>query len=157
MVRHARPAEVQQSHRNALATKRLAANQAEIVTQVFKSRRTIKCTFVNARFERFGTRRDRCERVVDLMYDPRRETSDACKFLSPRDRPVRLHSIRYLFAACDHVTDASGRVGPHRDLADDPVTDVAFIVWRLLFNAFDFAALEHAFKFVFEDVARLAG
>ncbi len=50
----------------------------------------------------------------------------------------------------------AGRVGPHRNLADHPVTDVALLRKRLLVDALDFAALENTFELFLEHVTRLA-
>ncbi|MNC92946.1 hypothetical protein D3C83_94700 [compost metagenome] len=47
-------------------------------------------------------------------------------------------------------------VGPHRDLADYPVTNVAFRRRGLLLDAFNLTALEYTRKLFRQHVARLA-
>ena len=89
------------------------------------------------------------------MDHARRQPSHRGKLFSACDRSVRFDPISHFFAYGDHVANFAGVVGPHRDLADDPVPDVAFRRGGFLFDAFDLTALEYAFKLFFQHVARL--
>src|SRR6202008_3695321 len=83
------------------------------------------------------------------------EPAYGSKFLSSRNGAICFYSIGYFLANCNHVADAPGVVGPHRNLADDPMTDVALCRRRLLIDAFDLTALEHALKLFLQHIARL--
>src|SRR5688500_6833771 len=84
------------------------------------------------------------------------ETAHRSELLCSRDRAIRVDAIRDILADGDHVTHLTGVVGPHWDLADHPVTKVAFRTRRLLFDALDLAAFEYAGKLLLQHVTRLA-
>src|SRR6185436_2222087 len=90
------------------------------------------------------------------MDHARREATNCREFLISRDCPIRLHSIRDFLADGDDVSDLARIVGPHRNLADDPVTDVAFRRWCLLLDAFDLTAFKHTRELFLEYIARLS-
>src|SRR5262245_31302812 len=90
------------------------------------------------------------------MDHTRREATDSRELLGACDCTIRFHSIRDFLANSDHVADLAGVVGPHRDLADHPMADVALWRWSFLFDALDLTTLEHARKLFCQHVARLA-
>ena len=90
------------------------------------------------------------------MDHARRQASDRGKFLRASDGAICFHSIGDFLADSNDVRDLSAVVGPHRDLADDPVPDVTFWRWRFLLDALDLTALKHAREFLLQHVAWLA-
>src|SRR5215213_600057 len=90
------------------------------------------------------------------MDHARGEPADGRKLLGACNRAIRFHSISNFLSNSDHVADFAGVVGPHRDLADDPVADVALWRWSLLVDALDLTTLKHARKLFRQHVARLS-
>src|ERR1044071_376637 len=84
------------------------------------------------------------------------ESTNCRELFGACNRAIRFDAVRDLLADSDHMADLAGVVGPHRNLADDPVADVAFCRWSLLFDALDIAPLAHALKLFLQHVARLA-
>src|SRR6185369_4856203 len=115
-----------------------------------------KLTVVNSSLERLSTRRNRREWIIDLMDHARRESSDRREFFSTRDRAICFDAIGDFFAHRNYVRNLAAVVGPHRNLADHPVTNIAF--WRrsFLLDALNFASFKNTRKLFFQHIARLA-
>src|SRR5215204_2998869 len=84
------------------------------------------------------------------------QASDGSEFFRARDGAICFHAIRDLLADGNYVRHLSAVVGPHRNLADHPVTNVTFGRRSFLLDAFDFTALEYTLKLFRQHVARLA-
>src|SRR6185369_572309 len=84
-----------------------------------------------------------------------RQPAHCRQFLCARDGTIRFHAIGDFLTHRNDVTNLAGVVGPHWNLADDPMPDVAFWRGSLLVDAFDLTALKHAGKLLFQHVTWL--
>ena len=101
----ARAAEVQQPVRDLLAAKSLAADELQVLAQVFDVGARAVDALSDARLQRLGAGRDGRERVVYLVDDARGETPDGRELLGARHGAVGLHARRDVFADGDDVRD----------------------------------------------------
>src|ERR1043165_413504 len=90
------------------------------------------------------------------MDHARCETANGGEFLCAGDGAICLHPIRDFLANSDDVTDFAGVVGPHRNLTDDPVSDIAFGRWSLLIDAFDLATFKYPCELFLQHIAGLS-
>ncbi len=152
----ARAAEIQKPVRDGLAAERLAANQLQILAQVFDLGRRAVDALDDARLKGLGAGGDGRQRVVYLVHDAGRQAPDGRELLRTRHRAVGLDARRDVFADGDDVRDLAV-VAAHRDFADEPVVRRAVVGARLLLDALDSSGGEGALELLLHRLARLPG
>ena len=153
----AKTAEIQQSIRDCLAAESFVANQTKVLAQIFRVGRVAESALLDSLFKRLSARRDCRQWIVDFVHDAGGESADGRQLLSAGNGPVCLDANRDVLANRDDVRNLFAFVGPHGNLADQPVMRVAGFRYRFLFDSMNLASGEDPAKFAFQQIATLLG
>ena len=110
------PAEIEQAGSDRFAAESFALDEPEVLVEVFSRLGPSNDAFVDRVLERLGTGGDGRERVVDLVYNARREAADRGQFFGPADRMDCFDASGDVFTDGDDMGDLAGI----RDLASEP-------------------------------------
>ncbi len=122
--RRTRTAEIEEAIDYALAPVHFAVDNPEILGELRFDLVARGAHVVHAEHETLGARRDRRERIVDLVHDAGGELADRRELFGLRESVHRLAPFGHVLTDRDDVGD--GRVvEPHRDLRDPVRAQVA--------------------------------